>query len=89
MIILNKANQYLNVVKHQFLFLFNTISFYLQHGLESTSFATKKEPLHTPTFAGKEINLQLISKKDFFIISHFLIHPNKLSLPRFVPRTSD
>ena len=64
MIILNKANQYLNVVKHQFYF----IQYYFilsSTWIESTSFATKKEPLHTPTFAGKEINLQLISKKDF------------------------
>lgn len=64
MIILNKANQYLNVVKHQFYF----IQYYFilsSTWIESSSFATKKEPLHTPTFAGKEINLQLISKKDF------------------------
>ena len=53
MIILNKANQYLNVVKHQFYF----IQYYFilsSTWIESSSFATKKEPLHTPTFAGRK-----------------------------------
>jgi hypothetical protein len=52
-IVLNKANQYLNVVKHQFYFIqYNSIL--SSTWIESSRFVTKKEPLYTPTFAGRK-----------------------------------
>ena len=43
---------HLDVYKRQIQYYFILSSTWI----ESSSFATKKEPLHTPTFAGKEIN---------------------------------
>ncbi|KDS23040.1 hypothetical protein M097_4986 [Phocaeicola vulgatus str. 3775 SL(B) 10 (iv)] len=56
MIVLNKANQYLNVVKHQFYFI-QYYSILSSTWIESSRFVTKKRTVIHAYFCWEKINL--------------------------------